>query len=257
MANFLGNDEEIDFDRAASAFPDISLDGEDFGFPASAGTGATGLGAGPIDLEFDSFESPPPLGATPSAVKVTGDDEIEKFENEFPEIDIPAPAPAQRALPSYTTPKTPFAPRPQPGSFSTTPMLNQAIQEEEPETIRQWREKQAEEIKARDEASKARRQETISAAERSIDEFYENYAKTKERNIRENKEQEESYLQHLQDSLSTGTTWDRISDLIELQNSQSKTIARTGAGTSDLTRFKEVLLRLRREGETAPGAAGY
>lgn len=45
--------------------------------------------------------------------------------------------------------------------------------------------------------------------------------------------------------------------MIELKNSQSKTIARTGAGTTDLTRFKEVLLRLKREGDAAPGAGGY
>lgn len=55
------------------------------------------------------------------------------------------------------------------------------------QNIREWRKKQQEEIKARDEASKARRQETISKAERAIDEFYEDYAKKKERNIRENK----------------------------------------------------------------------
>ncbi len=55
------------------------------------------------------------------------------------------------------------------------------------DTQRQWREKQAEEIKARDEASKAKRQETIGKAERAIDQFYEEYAAKKERNIRENK----------------------------------------------------------------------
>ena len=55
------------------------------------------------------------------------------------------------------------------------------------QNVREWREKQQEEIKARDEASKARRQETISKAERAIDEFYEDYARKKERNIRENK----------------------------------------------------------------------
>lgn len=71
------------------------------------------------------------------------------------------------------------------------------------------------------------------------------------------REQEEEYLQKLQDSLSTGTTWDRICELVDLQNSQSKTLARTGPGTTDLARFKEVLLRLRREGEAAPGAGGY
>ena len=61
----------------------------------------------------------------------------------------------------------------------------------------------------------------------------------------------------MQDGLSAGTTWERISELIELENSQSKTIARTGPNTTDLARFREVLLRLKREGEAAPGAAGY
>lgn len=71
------------------------------------------------------------------------------------------------------------------------------------------------------------------------------------------REHEEQFLAALSDSLSNGTTWQRICELVELQNSQSKTIARTGAGTTDLTRFKEVLLRLKREGDSAPGAAGY
>ena len=52
---------------------------------------------------------------------------------------------------------------------------------------REWREKQEEAIKARDAASKAKRQETIVKAERAIDAFYEEYTRKKERNIRENK----------------------------------------------------------------------
>lgn len=71
------------------------------------------------------------------------------------------------------------------------------------------------------------------------------------------REHEEEFLQNLTDSLSQGTTWSRIADIIELQNSQSKTIARAGQGTTDLSRFREVLLRLKREGDSAPGAAGY
>jgi hypothetical protein len=75
--------------------------------------------------------------------------------------------------------------------------------------------------------------------------------------MRYSRDQEAEYLANLSASLSSGTTWERISELIELQNSQSKTLARTGAGTTDLTRFKEVLLRLKREGDAAPGAGGY
>jgi hypothetical protein len=50
-----------------------------------------------------------------------------------------------------------------------------------------WRERQDEEIKARDERSKTRRQETISKAERAIDQFYEDYNAMRKRQIRENK----------------------------------------------------------------------
>ncbi|KAF9450095.1 hypothetical protein P691DRAFT_811119 [Macrolepiota fuliginosa MF-IS2] len=255
MADFLGGPSEIDeFERAASAFPDISLDGSG-DIPAipttTAATASTSVG-----FSFDDFDDIP--GGTAPPVTVTGNDEIAAFESEFPEIEVPsAPVPMQSPPSSqmFTSP-TPFAPRPQPSALASTPILAQQV-EPEPEVIREWREKQQEEIKARDEASKAKRQETISKAERSIDEFYEDYARKKERNIRENKDAETDYLASLEASLSGGTTWDRICDLIELQNSQSKTVARAGTGTTDLTRFKEVLLKLRRQGDQAPGAAGY
>ena len=70
-------------------------------------------------------------------------------------------------------------------------------------------------------------------------------------------EAEKAFAEAQTDALSAGTTWARICETIELHNSQSKTLARAGPNTTDLTRYKEVLLRLRREGESAPGAAGY
>jgi hypothetical protein len=53
--------------------------------------------------------------------------------------------------------------------------------------FRQWRAKQQEEIRRRDEASEQRREETIAKAERAIDKFYEDYNATKEKNIKANK----------------------------------------------------------------------
>ncbi|EIW54387.1 uncharacterized protein TRAVEDRAFT_31343 [Trametes versicolor FP-101664 SS1] len=242
--------DDLDLDRAASAFPEISLDGSgDISLP-SAPPVAPPLSSTASFASFSDFSSPPPRD-----VKVTGDDEIEKFENEFPDIEVPSQVlspPLQQQSAFGTTPT--FAPQP---AYSSTPILNQAIEEDEPQVIKDWREKQAEEIKARDEASRAKRQETIGKAEHAIDQFYEEYAAKKERNIRENKDLEEEFLATLNASLSQGTTWERICEVIELQNSQSKTIARTGPGATDLTRFKEVLLRLKREGTSAPGAAGY
>ncbi|KAI0058319.1 hypothetical protein BV25DRAFT_1830156 [Artomyces pyxidatus] len=254
MSDLLGGNDDIDFDRAASAFPDISLDGDgDFpSFPATATNTSTIPAANP-GFDLDDFDSPV------RDVKVTGDEdgEIEKFENEFPDIEIPQESvrsPPQQ--PSFGA-VPPFAPRPQQSALSSTPILTQQVEEEEPEVIREWRARQADEIRARDETSKARRQETISKAERAIDSFYEEYTAKKERQIRENKDEEQKYLANLTDALSHGTTWDRILDLVELQNSQSKTLARAGPGTTELSRYREVLLRLRREGTSAPGAAGY
>jgi len=255
---FSGNSaDEFDFDAAASAFPDISLDGSTE-IPAAAAAPLAGGGGGAIArstsvFSFDDFDTAPQ-----SAVTVTGDDEIEKFESVFPEIATAAPTqPPVQQQPYTTTATATFAPQPQPSGLSSTPILAQTIPEDEPEVIREWREKQREEIEGRDAASKRRREDTIASAERDIEEFYENYAKKKEKSIRENKNTEAEFLAEMQASLSSGTTWERICNLVELQNSQSKTTARNGAGTTDLTRYKEILLRLKREGEAAPGAAGY
>lgn len=71
------------------------------------------------------------------------------------------------------------------------------------------------------------------------------------------REAEAKFHEERQRELAEGTTWTRVTKVLELQNSQSKTIARTGAGASDLSRMKDLYLSLRREGETAPGASGY
>ncbi|KAJ6491753.1 clathrin light chain [Mycena vitilis] len=242
-SSFTGGGDEIDFDAAASQFPDIDLDGDIPTLPPTASHTNTNTS----DFFLDEFEAP-----RETVVKVTGDDEIEKFSSEFPEIDVgPQSPPVQQQQPTFG------APRPQPSVYSSTPILTQQLEEDEPQVIKDWREKQAAEIKARDEASAARRQETITKAEKAMDEFYAAYAAKKERAIRDNKDQEQYFKEGLTNALSTGTTWQRICDLIDLENSQSKTVARAGPGTTDLTRFKEVLLRLKREGDSAPGAAGY
>lgn len=94
--------DDFDFDAAASAFPDISLDGTSE-FPAAAPPAAAAP-AGPAldEFSFDALDSPPPRD-----VKVTGDDEIEKFEDQFPDIGAPAvrtcfvPTARRRPLPAH------------------------------------------------------------------------------------------------------------------------------------------------------------
>ena len=70
--------DEIDLDKAASAFPDLGIDGlDDVPIPTSSG-------APPPEFSFDAISDP--LEQPAHDVKVTGDDEIEKFEDQFPDI---------------------------------------------------------------------------------------------------------------------------------------------------------------------------
>lgn len=81
MADFFSTaEEQIDFDRAASAFPDISLDGDgDIPLPPQTRPVAQNASV----FSFDQLDNP-----KSNVVKVTGDDDIEKFESEFPDIDV-------------------------------------------------------------------------------------------------------------------------------------------------------------------------
>ena len=93
MSGFLtgsfSSGDDIDFDRAASAFPDISLDGS-----GNIPTPTIGTGAAPVIshqtssssyADFDDFVTPPPH----NDVNVTGDDEFEQFQSQFPDIGVP------------------------------------------------------------------------------------------------------------------------------------------------------------------------
>ena len=77
-----------DIDFAASAFPDLDdFDGDAVAPPPVHSSASFGNG---LDAGFGDFETVPSfpgVGATPvTDVKVTGDDEVDRFESEFPDI---------------------------------------------------------------------------------------------------------------------------------------------------------------------------
>lgn len=95
------------------------------------------------------------------------------------------------AQPYGSSPYPPTA-QPQPRSAASilpAPQFANTLPEgeEDTEPIKQWRERQAAEIAKRNEADKAKRDELANKAEKAIDQFYEDYNKEKEKNIRENK----------------------------------------------------------------------
>ncbi|WVO15243.1 hypothetical protein L204_102895 [Cryptococcus depauperatus] len=281
MADFLAREKAAlgdDADLFATGNPPSVPSGVESTFPDISSPAAEEPRA-PSPKGIDFFPSLDSPAANASRVRVTGtagtgqDEELEKFESAFPDLSgelggQTAPKPVFDALSPQPYGASPYPPT------SSAPSAPQAHQhssilppptfanilpsaEEDTEPIKAWKIKQAEEIKVRGEDDKKRREEMADKAEKTIDQFYEDYNKMKEKNIRENKENEAAFLEKLQESIAKGTSWERIADLIHLENSQSKTIRPSVPGGSDLARMKEVLLALKREGDKAPGAAGF
>ena len=78
--------DEIDFDAAASQFPDISLDGSG-DIPSFPDVSSPVAPAPAHTFSLDALDEPSPAPAR--EVKVTGDDEIEQFTSQFPDIEVP------------------------------------------------------------------------------------------------------------------------------------------------------------------------
>ncbi|KAK0127346.1 hypothetical protein ONS96_006895 [Cadophora gregata f. sp. sojae] len=172
-----------------------------------------------------------------------GNEEVTEFESSFPSIDtqnegvapggsITNTGPFQSQQPSY------YAPH--------------AADEEEPEVIKQWRERRDLALQDREARSAERKQETVKAAQQNIDDFYENYNSKKEKSIAATRREAEQFLESREDTSAGGTSWERIAKLVDLSGKG----ASGGASGSEKARFRELLMSLKKD-EKAPGATGY
>ncbi|KAI1172308.1 clathrin light chain [Nemania sp. FL0916] len=125
-------------------------------------------------------------------------------------------------------------------------------EEQEPDVIRQWREKRDAANAKRSEEFAAQKAETIKEAQENIDEFYENYNNKKDKTIAQTRKDEEQFLASRDDTTSGGTSWERIAKLVDVSGKGAK----GGASGSGKERFRELLMTLRKD-EKAPGAEGY
>ncbi|KAK0635678.1 clathrin light chain [Bombardia bombarda] len=125
-------------------------------------------------------------------------------------------------------------------------------EEEEPEVIRNWREKRDAQNAKRAEQFATQRAETVREAQQNIDDFYENYNNKKEKTITQTRKEAEQFLANREDTTSGGTSWERISKIVDVSGKGAK----GGAAGSGKERFRELLTSLRKD-EKAPGAEGY
>ncbi|KAI0168032.1 hypothetical protein LQW54_013387 [Pestalotiopsis sp. IQ-011] len=124
-------------------------------------------------------------------------------------------------------------------------------EEEEPEVIKLWREKRDQSNAERAEKFAQQKAETIKEAQQNIDDFYENYNNKKDKGIAQTQKEAEQFLASREDTVSGGTSWERIAKLVDISGKGQK----GGANGSGKERFRELLMSLRKD-EKAPGAEG-
>ncbi|EWC46977.1 hypothetical protein DRE_03739 [Drechslerella stenobrocha 248] len=165
-----------------------------------------------------------------------------KFESSFPDLiaDNEAVGPGG----TITGTSAPYMPGVPNTNFPST-----SLSDEEPEVIKQWRERQQLEIQRRDELSESRKQETVDKARAAIDDFYDNYNSKKDKSIEQTRAEAEEFLASRENTSAGGTSWERIAKLVDLSDKAVK------SGSSDKSRFRELLVSLRKD-EKAPGASG-
>lgn len=117
--------------------------------------------------------------------------------------------------------------------------------------VREWRERRDAANAKRAEQFAAQREEAINEARQNIDDFYENYNSKKDKSIAQARKDAEEFLAQREDTVSGGTTWDRIAKLVDVSGKGAK----GGAAGSGKERFRELLVSLRKD-EKAPGAIG-
>jgi hypothetical protein len=123
--------------------------------------------------------------------------------------------------------------------------------QEEPAVIKEWRAKRDEEIAKRDKLSDDRRATTITEARQAIDDFYHSYNDKRDKNVAQTRREAEAFLAGRDDTTAGGTSWERISKLVDLSGKG----VRGGAAASGKERFRELLLSLKKDAN-APGASG-
>ena len=129
-----------------------------------------------------------------------------------------------------------------------TPSYN--LPEEEPQVVKDWRERRNLAIQSREEVAAGKKEETEKQAREAIDDFYENYNTKKEKGLNATRKDAEEFLAKRDDTTSGGTSWERIAKLVEVRG------GKTGGSSEGKEKFRDLLVSLMKD-ENAPGAKGY
>ncbi|KAJ5105252.1 hypothetical protein NUU61_002599 [Penicillium alfredii] len=169
-------------------------------------------------------------------------DESGQFESSFPSMETQAQN--EKVAPGGTITGTgsPFPPSGYPSTLEP---------EEEPEAVKEWREKRDSEIARRAEVSNEKKEATTKKAREDIDDFYVSYNNKADKHRGQTRSEAEQFLANREDTSAGGTSWERIAKLVDVSGKGST----GGASGSGKERFRELLIDLKKDQE-APGASG-
>ncbi|PYH34484.1 clathrin light chain CLC1 [Aspergillus neoniger CBS 115656] len=179
--------------------------------------------------------------AAPSAGGVEPQ-EISGFESSFPALDTQNEQVAPGG--TITGSGAPFPPTGYSNYTSQAP-------EEEPEPVREWRERRDADIQRRAEISEEKKESTIKKAREDIDDFYVSYNNKTDKLRAQTRAEADQFLSNREDTSSGGTSWERIAKLVDVSGKGTK----GGASGSGKERFRELLLDLKKD-QNAPGVSG-
>ncbi|KAB8239472.1 hypothetical protein ETB97_012689 [Aspergillus alliaceus] len=166
--------------------------------------------------------------------------EISGFESSFPAIETQNEQVAPGGM--ITGTGAPFPP---------TGYSSYQEPEEEPEPVREWRERRDADIRHRAEVSEEKKEATVKKAQEDIDDFYVSYNNKTDKLRAQTRADAEQFLANREDTSSGGTSWDRIAKLVDVSGKGAK----GGASGSGKERFRQMLVDLKKD-ENAPGASG-
>ncbi|PWY87742.1 hypothetical protein BO70DRAFT_360386 [Aspergillus heteromorphus CBS 117.55] len=181
-------------------------------------------------------------GADDAPAGGAGPQELAGFESSFPALDTQNEQVAPGG--TITGSGAPFPP---------TGYSNYTYQapDEEPEPVREWRERRDADIQRRAELSEEKKAATVKKAQEDIDDFYVSYNNKTDKLRAQTKAEAEQFLANREDTSSGGTSWERIAKLVDVSGKGTK----GGASGSGKQRFRELLVDLKKD-QNAPGVSG-
>lgn len=168
-----------------------------------------------------------------------GDDEINEFKEQFPEVEGSSKAVAQQEAEDDDDDEF--------EGFDSAPSATKDLSLSEP--LKEWKERRDLEIEEREKANSKKKEDIISKAQQSIDDFYDNYNNKRELHAKDVLKEQDEFLEKRDKFLSRGTLWDRVNELVS-------EVGELPEDNRDKSRFKGLLNKLKGK-ENVPGAGGY